>query len=264
MSVRSCVALASLTLAFPALAGQFAGSVVSYVPGSNASSGYQNPQTALGSPTRFTGVGVFPSAVTPFNPAFLNSEIVSIGSGGSLTLQFAAPVVNDPANPFGQDLLVFGGQFYIDDDYPNGLAGPLFGASSNSRVEVSADGQNWFTVPNAQATGVYPTLGYLDLTDPSSPTPGSVLSDFFKPVDPAFSPAGKTFAQIIAGYNGSGGGTGIDIGAAGLSQASYIRISNLGASAFNIDAVSAVTPVPAPGGVALLCGLAAVPRRRRI
>lgn len=262
MYVRSIVALASLTLSLPVLAGQFASSVVSYVPGSNASGSYQNSASALGTPTRFTGVGVFPSAVTPFNPAFLSSEIVSIGTGGSLTLQFAQPVVNDPANPFGQDLLIFGGQFFIDADYPNGLAGPLFGAASNSTVQVSADGQSWFTVPNTQATGLYPTLGYLDLTDPSSPTPGSVLSDFFKPVDPAFDPSDKTFAQIIAGYNGSGGGTGIDIGAAGLAQASYIRISNFGASAFSIDAVSAVTPVPAPAGLVVLGGLALVRRRR--
>lgn len=263
MLFRTCVGLASLTLVSQALAGQFAGSVVSYAPGSNASPSYQNPATALGSPTRFTGVGVFPSVVSPFNPPFLTSEIVSIGTGGSLTLQFASPVVNDPANPFGQDLLIFGGQFFIDTDFPNGVAGPIFGGATNSRVEVSADGQNWFTVPNTQATGVYPTLGYLDLTDPSSSTPGSVLSDFFKPVNPAFDPAGKSFAQIIAGYDGSGGGNGIDIGVVGLAQASFIRISNFGASAFSIDAVSAVTPVPAPAGVAALGGLALVTCRRR-
>ncbi|MFA6046083.1 MAG: hypothetical protein WC718_13955 [Phycisphaerales bacterium] len=262
MFSRSFGALASLALALPVLAGTYASSVINYTPGSNAANAYRNPQVALGSPERFTGEGVFPSVVSPFNPAFGSNEIVSIGAGGSLTLQFAQPVSDDANHPFGQDLLIFGGQFFIDEDYPNGVAGPLFSAAGNSRVEVSGDGQTWFTVPGAQATGLYPTLGYLDLTDPSSATPGSVLSDFSKPVDPAFDPFGKNFAQIIAGYNGSGGGTGIDIGAAGLASASYLRITNLGTEAFSIDAVSAVSPVPSPMGGLVLTGLIFGRRRR--
>ncbi len=254
---------AAVSLALPALAGSFASGVVSYTPGSGTSSAFRNPLVALGSPERFTGEGVFPSAVSPFNPAFGTDEIVSIGSGGSLTLQFAQPVANDANNPYGQDLLIFGGQFFIDTDFPNGNAGPIFGAASNSRVEVSADGQTWLTVTGAQATGLYPTLGYLDLSAPTSTTQGSVLSDFTKPVNPSFDPSGKSFAQIVAGYNGSGGGTGIDIGSTGLSQASYIRITNLGSAPFSIDAVSAVTPVPSPLAGLVLSGLLCVRARRR-
>lgn len=262
MLLKYLGSLASLTLTLPVLAGSYASSVIDYQPGSNASSGYQNSQTALGEPTRYTGVGVFPSSVSPFNPPFLNTELVSIGSGGSLTLRFDQPISNDPAHPYGQDLLIFGGQFFVDGDYPNGLATGVFGNASNSLVEVSIDGSDWHTVPGGITSGLYPTLGYLDLPEPTSPNPGSVPSDFSRPVDPAFSPIGKTFAQIVAGYSGSGGGTGIDIGAAGLGLASFVRITNLGLAPFSIDAVSAVSPVPAPTGALVLTGLLFGRRRR--
>src|SRR5947209_3693773 len=72
----------------------FGASVVTYSPGTGSVSGYNDPSTALGEPTRYTGVGVFPGAVTPFNPAYLATEIVSIGRGGSLTLAFDHPVLD--------------------------------------------------------------------------------------------------------------------------------------------------------------------------
>jgi hypothetical protein len=48
----------------------FASSVVSYVAGSGAASGFTNPTVALGSPERFSGEGLLPQCVTPFQPAF--------------------------------------------------------------------------------------------------------------------------------------------------------------------------------------------------
>ena len=65
----------------PAATGQsnpWANTIVSYVPGSNATPGYTTAGVALGEPTRFTGVsGGFPGAVTPFNAAWEADEIVS-------------------------------------------------------------------------------------------------------------------------------------------------------------------------------------------
>ncbi len=211
-------------------------------------------------------MGVFPGAVTPFNPPFLGSEIVSIGAGGSLTVRFNEPVTHDAANPFGIDLLVFGNAGYADTNFPVGVAGPLFGAG-NGTVEVSADGTHWVTA-TAQADSAFPTLGYSDLTDPYSPTAGAVLSDFTRPVNPAFNPAGLSFSQIVAGYAGSGGGTGIDLGTLGLAEISFVRISNpLGASStVDIDGFSDVAPVPGPGSVVSLAaaGLFVVRRRRAL
>jgi len=236
--------------------------VVSYTAGTGVDPGYTNPASALGMPTRFTGIGSFPGAVTPFNPAFLGSELVSIGPGGSLVVRFDEPALNNPANPFGIDLLIFGNAGYADVAYPAGVAGPMFGAGGGV-VELSSDGFNWVTAPGAIADGRFPTLGYSDLTDPYSLAAGAVPSDFTRPVDPAFSPAGLNFSQIVAGYAGSGGGTGIDIAAAGLASVSYVRISNPVFSQANVDvdALAAVVPGPA-GWVVLMVGAAGWRRRR--
>lgn len=256
------VAVVGLASAGAMAVDPWAAHVVSYVEGTGVGAGYNNPSSALGGPTRFTGVGVFPGAVTPFNPAYLGSEIVSIGAGGSLTLRFDAPVADDPANPFGIDLLIFGNAGYIDTNFPTGTAGPLFSAGGGL-VEVSADGLAWEPVVGGIADGAFPTLGYSDLTDPFAVNPGNILSDFTRPVDPAFDPTGLAFGAIVAGYAGSGGGSGIDLSSTGLASILFVRISNTGTGTVEVDAVSDV--VPAPSGVALLgmAGLIAVRRRRR-
>ncbi len=229
----------------------FADAVVAYDPGANPAPGYTTPETALGSPERFTGEGVFPGCVTPFNSAFGLDEIVSIGSGGALTLAFDTPVTDDPANPFGVDLIVFGNALFIDAAFPAGEVGGLF-AENVGTIELSADGVTWVPVPDVLPDGVFPTIGYADAT-PYQDVPGTVLTDFTKPVDPAMTMAdvmGMSHADLIALYDGSGGGAGVDIGAVGLASVSFIRISNPDAGADNIeiDAVADVAPAGGPPG----------------
>jgi hypothetical protein len=242
----------------------WADSVVSYVEGAGVSSGYNTPATALGEPTRFTGVGAFPGAVTPFNPAFLGSELVSIGTGGHLIVRFDEPVIDDPSNPFGIDLLVFGNSGYEDAGFPAGINAGLFGGGEGGVIEVSADGSNWFTVTGVGADAEFPTLGYLDLTDPYATSPGTALSDFTRPVDPALNTLGMSFAQIVAAYGGSGGGAGVDLSSVGLAAISFVRITpGPGAAIPDIDGFADVSPVPAPGAVALLAVSLGVGRGRR-
>src|SRR6185369_8924378 len=110
---RSAMKILPMT---PALAGllfvslnacaQFASAVVSYDHGTGFAANFTNASAALGAPT--SG-----SSVTPFAPPFSTSQIVSIGAGGSLTLQLSTPIVNNPANPFGIDLLIFGNSFFV-------------------------------------------------------------------------------------------------------------------------------------------------------
>ena len=38
--------------------------------------------------------------------------------------------------------------------------------------------------------------------------------------------SGLTYAQVLEIYNGSGGGAGVDIGSLGLSEISFVRITN--------------------------------------
>jgi len=238
--------------ALPALAGgsepsPFAASWISYEPGAGVPMSFRNPNTALGAPTRFTGAGVDPGVVSPFQPAFMPSEVVGIGPGGSLVLAFDHDVLDHPDHPFGIDLIVFGNGFFMDLAAPMGVCGPLF--AEPGTIEVSEDGLDWRTVPGVFADALFPTLGYLDAL-PYASMPGRMPSDFTRPVDPLAAleiGIGTEWAALLDLYDGSGGGAGVDLASAGLARARFVRISvPLGAGfTTEIDAISAVTPGPA-------------------
>jgi hypothetical protein len=211
--------------------------------------GYTNPATALGPPERMTGDGFAPQVVTPFQPAFLASELVSIGMGGQLVLAFDHDVVDDPRNPFGIDLLVFSNAFYTDVGGGSGVVGSLFG--EGGAVAVSADGLAWTTVPLVVADGAFPTLGFSDVL-PFQTTPGRVQTDFTKPVDPGLrgaALAGLDWPSLVAAYDGAGGGAGIDLASVGLAAIRFVRIS--GGASFGVspevDAIADVAPRPTEG-----------------
>ncbi len=256
------------------LANPFASSVLSYNAGTNAAAGYTDASTALGSAERFTGEGIFPGGVTPFNPAWGTNELVSIGSGGSLTLGFDTLITNDASNAYGIDLIVFSNAGFSDtswsDANPNndgtGVIGSnpfIFGAGGEATIQVSQDGTNWFTAA-ITTLDLFPTLGYSDFTTPTPSSIGSIESDFTQAMDPTIALgdlADLSFAEIIALYDGSGGGIGIDIASTGLSSANYVRFLNNSGEAFEIDAVAAV---PTPGAFMLMgLGSLIATRRRR-
>lgn len=241
----------------------FGAAVISYVPGSGTDPAYTDPGAALGEPARMSGWTVgYPSVVSPFAPAWEPTDVVSVGRGGALVVRFDHAVTDDPNNPYGIDLLIFGNSFYQDvsPDF-SGVAGQLF--AGGGTIEISADGTDWRLISGVQADGRFPTLGFSDLTDPYSGLAGNVPSDFTRPVDPGFDPSGRTFAQIVAGYAGSGGGAGADIGATGLFSVSFVRIANPSDALWiaQIDALADVTAVPAPWTLAAL--LLPLGRRRR-
>ena len=261
-------------------ADPWADNVVQYTPGAGISNDFvtgtpfDNPAVALGAPTRFTSdVDNFGGATTPLQSAFRNDEIVSIGTGGSLTVSFDEPVTDDPNNPFGIDLLIFGNSFLFgstifNDDFSFNPAGTVDGvASEGGVIELSDDGLDFVAVTGIDADGLFPTYSYSDLVDPFPTTAGSIPTNFAKPVDPAFDIVGNTFAEIIAAYDGSGGGAGIDIGAYGLDLVTHVRVSNPSGSASvpEIDAFADVAAVPEPTTVGLvgIAGLAAFATRRR-
>lgn len=239
-------------------ADHWADQVVSYAPGTGITNDFVTgtpfnfPSTALGEPTRETSPHNFGGIVTPLQSPFRSTEIVSIGKGGSLVVKFDEPVANDALNPYGIDLLIFGNAFFVGSFFnpdfsftPAGTASDV--AAEGGVVEVSADGVNYFGVSGA-ADGLFPTNAYVDVTDPFAAVAGSVPTDFTRPVDPAFNPFGKTYAQILAGYGTSGGGLGVDIGPTGLSSISYVRITNPVGAAFipEIDALADVASIPEP------------------
>ena len=254
-------------------ADPWADTVVNYVPGTGIPNDFvtgdpfSDAQTALGEPTRFTSdPNNFGGAVTPFQSPFRSTEVVSIGEGGSLEIAFDEPVTDDPGNPFGIDLLIFGNAFYLDADFPNGVAGAP--STETGIVEVSSDGVNYVAVPGVVPDGLLPTLGYADVSAPFQTTPGSILTDFTRPVDPNFDPSGLSFPDILTGYDGSGGGVGVDLALVGLGQISFVRISNPVGSGVTpeIDALADVQ-VPEPTGATFvlintLVGLIYLRRKR--
>lgn len=260
--------LACVAVAAPSAWGAdpWADAVVEYTQGAGVGadfvtgSQFNNPSVSLGEPTRYTSEPEnFGGATTPLQSSFRATELVSIGRGGSLTVRFDEPVVDDPANPFGIDLLVFGNAFYFDANFPSGVAGAL--AAEGGMIEVSDDGAAYVAIPGVQADGLFPTLGYLDLTDPFATSPGAVPADFTRPVNPAFNPAGLGFAAIVAGYGGAGGGAGIDLAGTGLAQVRFVRITNPVGAAFvpEIDGFADVRAVPEPAGLLLLGATLAAP-----
>lgn len=251
---------------------QFATSVVAYDSGVGFQSGYTTPASALGEPSRVTP-GLYGGPVDPFNSAYLSSQVVSIGAGGSLTLQFATPILNDSANAFGRDFNIFGNAgLVITNDYDFNVFdwvgtpatdGSLYGSDATAtRVSVSSDGINFFTLNPLLA----PTV------DSYFPTDG--IGDFGLPVNPALTPssfAGLNLAQIRALYDGSGGGASYDISWAqdGLGQSvslasiGFVRIEVLAGNA-EIDGIVAVPEPSALSFAALTLGSLLAVRRKKI
>jgi len=230
---------------FVLLSNPYADSVVSYDAGEGGAAGFDNPLAAIGEPTRFTGEGVWPSVVSPFNPPFMPSELVSIGMGGELILGFGEPVLDDPANPWGIDLIVFGNTGFIDGSYPNGVVSGMF-SSDGGQIEVSANGIQWIVVEGILADYVWPTCGYVD-SNPYDSLPGSVVTNFELPIDPRLTVDDVTnvgFDLLHASYGNSGGGVPIDLSATGLSAISFVRITADAGSKLSpeIDGIADVAP----------------------
>ncbi|MCI0533686.1 MAG: hypothetical protein L0Z50_00510 [Verrucomicrobiales bacterium] len=223
---------------------QFADAVVAYTPGVGVSTSYTNPVSALGQPSRITP-GMFGGPVDPFNSAYLGSQLVSVGAGGSLTLEFNTPISNNPANPFGLDFIIFGnaGFTITNGNYSGGgiTDGSMYGNNAGStRVSVSADGVTFYALDPALA----PTV------DTLFPTDGA--GNFFQPMNPSLTSAsfgGQGLAGIAARYAGSGGGAGYDLAWAQdtngtpmtLNSVRFVRVDVLSGKS-EVDGMAAVSP----------------------
>ncbi|MEO8428957.1 MAG: hypothetical protein ABI651_17820 [Verrucomicrobiota bacterium] len=252
----SLVALISLSVASLSVrAASFADAVVGYDPGSLSGSAvsFTNATAALGEPSRVTP-GPFGGAVDPFNPPYLESQLVAIGQGGSVTVRFNSPILNNPGNPHGLDFIIYGNAGFVitNGDFSGGgiTDGSLFGNNTGStRVSVSADNVSYFSLNPSRASVV----------DELYPTDGS--GDFARAVNPALGKvdfSGQDLAGIRALYDGSGGGTGFDISWAqdsagqdvNLPAINFIRVDVLTGKS-EIDAF-AVVPEPSVWALALV------------
>lgn len=238
-------------IVFALLSNPFADSVVSYDAGVGAADGYTDPAAAIGEPTRFTGEGVWPSVVSQFNPPFMTNELVSIGVGGELVLSFDEPVMDDPANPYGIDLIIFGNTGFIDGAWPSGVVDGIF-SNDGGQLEVSADGVTWILVAGVEADNTWPTCGFID-SEIYDDAPGSDPTNFALPIDPRLNiddVSGFGFETLHNYYNTSGGGVPVDLVSTGLASISFVRITVSEGSELSpeIDGISDVAP-QLPGDV---------------
>ena len=266
------VALIAVVAGFSTQA-QYATAVVNYTPGSGYATefgtglGYTLTDSVLGEPSRIIP-GTFGGPVDPFNAPYLREQLLSLGTGGSVTVALAAE--NAPGNPYGLDFQIFGNTFFqiSNGDYSGGgiTDGSSFGANTGlTRVSVSADGSTFYQLNPLLAP----------LADGLFPTQGN--GDFHVPVNPALKSIdfnGLDLTGIGLKYNLSGGGTGYDISwalnssgqAVPLDHINYVRVDVLNGRS-DIDALAAVRSVPEPSTGALLglgvVGLISAGHRRR-
>jgi len=252
----SLVASISLSVASLSVrAASFADAVVAYNPGSLSGSavGFTNATAVLGEPSSVTP-GPFGGPVDPFNPPYLDTQLVAVGPGGSIIVRFNSPLLNNPSNPYGLDFTIYGNSGFVitNGDFSGGgiTDGSLFGNNTGStRVSVSADNISYFTLNPSRAPvvdGLYPTDGNGDFARAVNPVLGNV--DF----------SDKDLAGIRALYAGSGGGTGFDISWAqdsagqdiNLSSINFVRVDVLTGES-EIDAF-AVVPEPSIWALALV------------
>lgn len=220
---------------------------------------YNDPHAVLGEPTRIAvnndplaGNGSFHTSLIQAalnrDPAG-NNVITTLsrksdGAGGfiygSITVKFDHPVLDDPANPYGIDLNVFGNSFYAGggtvsdttDMRSYNLAGTIF--AEPVVISVSPDNINWYTYSNGPfGDTAFPTQGYAWSAAQQDATGNgwtNNATDFTKPVNPALNTflatSSLAAADAMGTYVGSGGGTGIDLAPSGFASIQYVRVES--------------------------------------
>lgn len=216
--------------------------------GTGGVAGYNlDPTVALGPPA---------ADATPLEPN--QSSVFSFGWGGSITLGFDRPILDDPAHPGGYDFIVFGNALYQGGDAAFSHREPGYvevGVDPEGRGEYGDGSQvRWYWLrgspgpatiagfPMALPDHDTPVYGYADLT----PTDGSgnpLLPD--DPHTPGISP-------------GSAGGDAFDLAWAvdadgrpvTITRADFIRITcavdlvrpPVGRLSTEVDAVALMRP----------------------
>jgi len=230
-------------------ASDYATEVISY---DNTNSGsWPDPQTVLGRPTVDTvgdgypgGLPPIPVPIVPVYAPYRTSEIFRLGDGGGfVVVKFDQPIQDDPLNPCGIDLIIFGnanqligGNQYWQNQDPNTVviqSSTLM--DEPAKVYVSQDGTlgSWV----AFETGPYgdtfaPTLGRVyDDVNPEPSLFGNLWwgapTDATYPLNPNLTSSdfvGKTVAQVAKTYGYSAGGTGFDLADVGLDWIQYVKV----------------------------------------
>lgn len=241
-------------------ASPYAAAVVSYNPGVGAAAGLTaNASAVLGEPSRTTSDLYYTGPVDPFNAPYTATQIISVGSGGSVVVQFDSPITRDASHLHGMDLIIFGGAGFAwtnaMDEFWNPIGTPRTDGSmfsinaSSTRVSVSENGTDYYTLNPSLAPvveGLFPMDG---------------AGNFQKPVNPALTAAsfaGASLDDIRTLYAGSAGGASYSLAWAqdgngqpvSLTSANYVRVDVVSGKV-EIDGFAAV-PEPSTWALSLL------------
>ena len=254
------LALATNTACFTLAQSPYATQLIAQNGAYGGSAIYNDPNAVLGEPTRVAtnndpqaGTGSYHVSLVQAaqnhdlagNNILTTLSRTSNGSGGftygSITVKFDHPVVDDPANPYGIDLNVFGNAYYVANGFVNdttdmraySLIGSIF--VEPVVISVSPDNVNWYTYTNGPFGDTpFPTQGYAwsgtqyDATGNNGWTTSQ--TDFTKPVNPTLANVLEnsflSAADAMSTYAGSGGGTGIDLAPSGFASIQYVRVES--------------------------------------
>jgi hypothetical protein len=182
--------------------GSFAIGVVDYSPGPGGGFGADRlPDVVLGAPR---GAGLRAGS----------TDTLSLGTGGSVTLELGVVAVDGP----GADLLVFENAFRV-----SGSATDLW--VEPAQVEVSADGATWTAFPCDALTAPY--VGCAGL----APVLANADTNTLDPLDPL-----------------AAGGDAFDLATIGVPRARFVRLTDgghgrmdgAGTDGFDLDALAVV------------------------
>lgn len=222
-----------------------------------SSSVYNDPNAVLGEPTRIAVNNDPVLGTSPYHVSLVqaaqnrdlagNNILTTLsrtpnGGGGftygSIIVKFDHPVIDDPANPYGIDLNVFGNAYYVANGFVNdstdmrnyNLVGATF--AEPVVISVSPDNVNWYTYASGPFGDTpFPTQGYAwSAAQQDAIGNGWTTSatDFTKPVNPTLAsvlyPSSLAAADAMSTYVGSGGGTGIDLAPSGFASIQYVRV----------------------------------------
>ena len=197
-----------------------------------------NPETRFGAAS-LPGIVLGPPGDSLANVG--STSVASLGVGGSVTLAWDRIVIEDRP---GADFTVFENPFFVGSLLPESALDDYVLFVEPARVEVSLDGVTWFAFPvddtRLAAVGQEPVgrETHLDLTFVAGVTP-TLTGDWTVPEDPA-----SFDMDGVAGVSGAGGDA-FDLAVVGLSEARFVRITDVGvllgfpgaAEGFDLDGV---------------------------